>query len=78
MNISVISLTENGRIMLDRISGFLKDSHNIKRYCFRKHTDSLAETFENIYQLTDKIFTESDVLIFICACGIAVRAVASH
>ncbi len=78
MNISVISLTENGRIMSDRISGFLKESHNIKRYCFRKHTDSSAETFENIYQLTDKIFTESDALIFICACGIAVRAVASH
>lgn len=78
MNISVISLTENGRILSAELGGFLKNNHTVRRYCFRKHTDESAEIFDNIYQLTGDIFSKSDALIFICACGIAVRAVSSH
>ncbi len=78
MNISVVSLTEKGRILSAEICSFLKNNHTLKRYCFVKHTDESAEIFDNIYQLTDKIFTKSDAIIFICACGIAVRAVCPH
>lgn len=78
MNISVISLTENGRILSVELEYLLKDSHNVKRYCFRKHTDESAETFDSIYQITSKIFTQSDALVFICASGIAVRAISPH
>lgn len=78
MNISVVSITEKGRILSAEICSFLKNNHTLKRYCFVKHTDESAEIFDNIYQLTDKIFTKSDAIIFICACGIAVRAVCPH
>ncbi|MDE7137654.1 MAG: cobalt-precorrin 5A hydrolase [Ruminococcus sp.] len=78
MNISVVSLTEKGRILSTEIVGFLKDNHTVMRYCFRKHTDESAEIFDNICQLTGEIFSKSDALIFVCACGIAVRAVCPH
>lgn len=78
MNISVVSLTEKGRILSVELHDFLKDNHTVRRYCFRKHTDKSAVIFDSIYRLTDKIFTESDALIFVCACGIAVRAVSSN
>lgn len=78
MNIAVVSLTENGRILSAKIAGFLENNHIVRRYCFRKHTDESAVTFDSIYRLTDEIFTESDALVFVCACGIAVRAVSGH
>ncbi len=33
---------------------------------------------KNLYELTGKIFTDSDAIIFISACGIAVRAISKY
>lgn len=78
MNIAVISLTEKGRLLSLKIRDVLTEKHEVERYCFSKHTDSEAHTFESIYDVTSALFNEADALVFVCACGIAVRACAPH
>lgn len=78
MNISIISLTEKGRVLSGKTADFLGNSHNVRRYCFRKHTDNSAETFDNLSGLIGKIFNMTDGIIFICACGIAVRTISPY
>ncbi len=78
MNIAVISVTENGRILSRRIAAFLGGPHIVGRFCFRTHYDTDSERFDDIHLLTQKIFSKYDALIFVCACGIAVRAAAPH
>ena len=74
MNTAIISITENGRILSRKIA----DAIGGARYAFRKHTDSGAEGFSDLQKLVSDIFRDRDALIFICACGIAVRAIAPH
>ncbi len=78
MNIAIISLTENGRILSGRISDKLTTDFTTRRYCFYKHSDSDSEEFDSVTALTDSIFSEYDALVFVSACGIAVRACAAH
>lgn len=78
MNIAVISLTERGRLLSLRIRDILHGCHEVKRYCFIKHSDDEADIFESIHDLTAELFDSTDALVFICACGIAVRACAPH
>lgn len=78
MNISIISLTEKGRILSGKIADFIGNFHNVRRYCFRKHTDNSAEIFDNLSELVEKIFNINDGIIFICACGIAVRTISPY
>lgn len=77
MNISVISLTENGRHISLKIAECLKN-HKVVRYCFYKHSDENSETFIKLSKLAESIFDSSEAIIFICACGIAVRITAPH
>ena len=76
MNIAVISLTENGRLLSAEISEKLSTDLTVKRYCFYKHKDDDAESFSNISELSSQIFENYDALVFVSACGIAIRAVA--
>ena len=76
-NIAVISLTERGRLLSARIADALQ-SYDIRRFCFHKHTDEHAEAFDDLSQLTGHLFSVYDALIFVSACGIAVRMTAPH
>lgn len=78
MNIAVISVTENGRILSRRIAACLGGSHVVWRFCFRTHYDTDSERFDDINLLTQKLFSKCGALIFVCACGIAVRASAPY
>lgn len=78
MKIAVISLTENGRKLSSVISEKLSNEFSIKRFCFYKHVDSRSESFDSITELTAQIFESYDALVFVSACGIAVRACAPH
>ena len=69
MNIAVISLTENGRLLSAEISEKLSTELTVKRYCFYKHKDDDAESFSNISELTSQIFENYDALVFVSACG---------
>ncbi len=75
MNISIVSLTEKGRLLSEKTADFLKTGHIVNRYCFGKHSDDSAESFDDIRNLVRRIFPETDGIIFICACGIAVRMI---
>ena len=78
MNILVVSLTEKGRILSGKIAGLLGNAHNFRRCCFRKHTDSSAESFDSLPELIGKNFNIYDGIIFICSCGIAVRIISPY
>ena len=75
MKLALFSVTEQGRQLSQKLAGIL-NMHQIVRYCHQKHSDD-AQSFSDIINLTGQIFHEFDGLIYICACGIAVRAIAS-
>lgn len=77
MRIAVISLTENGRALSQRIAE-VTPHHSVDRYCFYRNTDSSANAFSDLSALVSELFTEYNALVFVCACGIAVRAAAPH
>ena len=79
MKIAVISLTEKGR----RLSAEIKKTltgFEVCRYCLSSHSDGDAADFDKLSGGTggtvEKIWDSSDALIFVCACGIAVRSIA--
>lgn len=76
MTISIISFTEKGRILSQKISGIFSEEYGVKRYCFHKKQDENSEAFSDINELVFRIFYSSGALIFVCACGIAVRSIA--
>lgn len=78
MNIAVFSVTENGRQISVRAAEALGAEHRVSRYCFHKHTDDNAAVFWNMGSMVGRLFERSDVFIFVCACGIAVRAAAPY
>lgn len=73
--IAVISLTEQGRQLSARIAAVLPEA---ERWCFHKHTDAQAQPFTGIADLTAELFDRAQALVFVCAAGIAVRAVSPH
>ena len=76
-NIAVISLTGRGKMLSKHMQEKLPELE-ISRFCFRKHTDENAASFESLSELTAKIFSAYDGLIYVCASGIAVRMIAPH
>lgn len=76
MRAALISVTERGAELSAKIAdlGVCKTL----RYAHERHADALAVPFASVYDLTAELFQEYDALIFICAAGIAVRAVAPH
>ena len=72
---AIISLTESGRVLSETIAANL-NGYQIRRYCFYKHVDEHAEPFTDLSVLTASIFEKTDALIFLTACGIAVRMIA--
>lgn len=76
MTISIISVTGNGRILSKKIYDIYSEIHDITRYTFHKNCDENAISFSDIGNITGDIFNKSEAIIFICACGIAVRSIA--
>lgn len=76
MTISIISVTEKGRALSGKIAENLGEEFEVKRYCYYKNSDGFSEKFTNISELTASIFRQSSALVFVCSCGIAVRAIA--
>lgn len=78
MNIDMYAFSSNGALLCDNITKKLKD-HNIESYALKKYTQKtkyVKERQENLYRSTEKSFREKDCIIFVGACGIAVRAIA--
>ncbi len=77
MSISIISVTKKGNEISKYIADELADD-SISRYSFYKNCDNDSEAFNDINELTRKLFAQSRVIIFVCACGIAVRAISKY
>lgn len=75
MKSAVISLTENGLKISGRIAEGLG---NCERYAFEKHCGSNAVPFNSLSGLVGDIFGKYEGLIFVCACGAAVRVIAPY
>lgn len=75
MRAAVISYTENGRLLSLEIS---RNIAEIRRFCYKTHTDGQAEVFNSTKNIVEKLWHGTDALIFACACGIAVRAIAPY
>ena len=76
MKIAVISITESGRRLSQKIKINLDKEHEITRYAFEKYTDDGAISFGKLNQIVENIFNQNDALVFLSACGIAVRVIA--
>lgn len=76
MKIAVITVTENGVKIAENICKSLSSDFEVRIFCFRKYSALAGESFDNIGKLTEELWGIFDVLVFISACGIAVRAVA--
>lgn len=74
MRITAIAFTENGTGKLD----ILKNSLGAQCYTVQKYARGGIIGFDNLSALVRKTFYDSDALIFVGACGIAVRAIAAH
>lgn len=76
MNIAIISLTEKGRILSWKIADNLRGDFDVTRFCFEKNCDDNSRKYPDIHKLTADIFSDFRALIYVCACGIAVRSIA--
>ena len=74
MSIAIITLSPEGALLAARLGSELPDS---RTYMHRNVPgQSTAERFSSITELTARIFHEHAGIVFISACGVAVRAVA--
>lgn len=78
MRIGIIAITKNGSALARKLERGLGGAHAMQRYTLRKYAAEGDTPFDSLAELTAKIFPECDALIFICACGIAVRMIAPH
>ena len=75
--IAVIALTKRGKALSAQIAASLP-AYDVRQFCFYQYADAQEHAFQKLSALTAQIFSEYDALIFLCACGIAVRAIAPH
>lgn len=78
MKTALISITKNGTAISEKIAFSLKKEHQCVQYAFEKYSNENTSAFTSLSRLVSDIFNEFDALVFVCACGIAVRTIAPH
>ena len=78
MKIAVLSLTKSGGITSDKIAAVVLANHTCVQYAFKKYPIKNAVIFDDLSKLISDIFNLYDAIIFISACGIAVRMIAPY
>lgn len=78
MKIAVISFSQRGCVLGKQLEDGLKMcGHQVRTYLKSKYADEKAEeVWETIGEWTEKRFCDSEAILFIGACGIAVRSIA--
>lgn len=81
MKLSIISFTGNGILLSERIAELLHKTEyalytKCREYC--KESDTVQFVTQSIGEWAKEQFEERNALLFIGACGIAVRAIAPH
>ncbi len=74
MNIAMITLSHEGAKVIEALKDTFEDAH---LYLHREVDGFPAfERFDRVVDLTSRIFTDSDALVFVMPCGVVVRAIA--
>ena len=77
MRIAVIAFSDVGATLAERIAASAEQKHEVKGYIARRHcTGTTFESFDSVYEVAKRLFNDTDALVFVSACGIAVRAIA--
>jgi cobalt-precorrin 5A hydrolase len=77
MKAAIIAFSGCGAALSERIAALAEHGYEVKGYIAQRHAKGTAnEPFDSVYELTERLFNNIDALVFIGACGIAVRAVA--
>lgn len=76
MKTAVITVTEKGRDTAFKLKERLSESRSVDIYCYERYAADGCIPFSNIYQAAAYAWERSPEIIFIAACGIAVRAIA--
>lgn len=83
MKITLIAFTQKGCSLAKRIAGFLPEwkageVHQIRIFVPKTHETEETESFSSLDSVMEEIFKHAGMIIFVGACGIAVRAIASY
>lgn len=78
MKTAMISMTRSGAALSQQLVKSLGEHHDCVHYCYAKYACENAVSFDRLNTVTADIFHQYDALIFVCACGIAVRMIAPH
>lgn len=76
MKAAIFSVTQRGAELSRRIADALSADWDVSRFAFERYPADGAETFADLPGKVAEVFPECGAVIFVCACGIAVRAVA--
>ena len=77
MRIAVIAFSSCGAALAGRFIKLSGTEHQINGYIAERHRpETEFEPFGSVYELTARLFNEVDALLFVGACGIAVRVIA--
>lgn len=76
MRAAVFSVTQRGAELSERVAKAFPGGWEVARYSFERYTAEGAEPFGNLSLKTAEVFPECGAVVFVCACGIAVRAIA--
>lgn len=76
MKVAIISVTRNGNLISRKIAENI--SADCERYVYEKIPDKDAATYGSMRKITERCFALYDGIIFVCACGIAVRMIAPY
>lgn len=75
MRIAVIAFSPYGAALIGRLAALA--GHEVKGYLPRRHAEGTHwEPFDCVYRLAARLWDGADALVWIGACGIAVRAIA--
>jgi cobalt-precorrin 5A hydrolase len=75
MNVAVITLSDQGAKVADRLAGQLAACDVYVHGEVRLPGESTAGRFDSVVELTAKVFSEYQGLVYVMPCGVAVRAV---
>ena len=78
MTIAILAFSVCGATLAGRVSEALSEQgSDVKGYISKRHAEGTRfEPFASVYEITARLFDSVDALLFIGACGIAVRAIA--
>ena len=78
MRIAMIAFSECGGLLAERLAAPLSEQgYTVGKYIAARHAAGTSfEPFSSVYGLAERLFADVEALVFIGACGIAVRAIA--